>query len=792
MGVIATVSASMLMWEILLTRICALRLLFHFGFLVVSNCLLGIGASGALVYVLVERLRPQGRRWIQRACLAYALSLVLAYLGLVHFPIPPTFSLVGADVTESLLRFAGFNFVAAVPFFFAGTAVGLVLTLHADDVNRVYAFDLLGAGIGCLATPFLLWQLGAGGCLLVLALLGLLGAGIAAPREGRARAWGAVALAIVAGGALVPRADALFPVPSKAMVELTKNLSIAMEGHLSYSRWSVLSRVDLVELDPRLRYMFGLGTRTRLAYPVLPEMKMITQDGTAGTGISFLSGRPRAQALVKRSIYALASGMRPGARVFVIGVGGGYDVWGAKLAGARSVRGIELNEQVLRIHRDVLPRYSRELLLDPRIELVVDEGRSALMTDKRSYEVVQMTGIDTWTSLASGAYVLAENYLYTVEAARAMYARLVPDGILQLTRNGLDMEALRLVGNLHAAYSPGTPGRFENSVALLAEGALVTVLAKNGELTAAEIAHVRSFAETEGFRIVYLPGADNPDAVGSYLRAPDKAAFVAAHPRDISPVTDDRPYFFQFTRWSDLLGARSTIDEPTYVSQGNPLFLLTQLALSTLLSLLFVLGPLLVRGRGRAPGRGAGRLFAYFAGVGLGFIVIEIVLMQKLQLFLGHPLYSLSVTLFSLLVFTGVGSMASERWLAEPSARALAVPVVLAMLLGGFVLGYPALVEAGAALGTAARIATAIALLAPLGLVLGVPFAYGIRLVRLHAPDAVPWAWSINACATVIGSVLGAIASMSAGFTIALVLAAAIYLLAFAAIAPLSRVRAPK
>jgi hypothetical protein len=395
---IALLSCSMLMYEILLTRICSLRLFYHYGFLVVSNCLLMIGASGSLLYVYQNAFKANPRLWVWRFSLGYVVSLVLTYGFLLKFPTPPGVNFLSVGDTA---WFTLFNLTAAVPFFFAGSVIGLILTHSAEQVNRVYFFDLAAAGIGCFLSPILLWKTGAGGCLVAVALVGVWGAVAALPGSGKWRALTGCALLGVLGAFLVPRLDGWFPVPSKPELLVTPTVGYEQPSKLPYSRWSAISRVDLLDVPVNKRFIFGRGTKT-ISDP-LPEMKYIVQDGTAGTTIVNWSEDPAHRNALRKSLYVLPTLLKNEPRVLIIGVGGGNDVWGAMTQGARQIRGIELNQQILDIHHGVLSRYSRQIIDNPRIDLVCAEGRSELMRDKAHYDVIQMSGVDTWTSLTSGA-----------------------------------------------------------------------------------------------------------------------------------------------------------------------------------------------------------------------------------------------------------------------------------------------------------------------------------------------------------------------------------------------------
>src|SRR5262245_35710371 len=535
---IGLVSCSLLMYEVLLTRICALRVAFHFGYLVISNALLAIGASGTFLALAQARLRRSPRASAFGLTLAYVASLLATYAFLVTYRVDsPESGQLDLSQPATLARFAVFNLAAAVPFFFGGSVVGMLLTFGAERVNRLYFVDLVGAALGCLLSPFALARFGAGGCLLVLALLGLAGAAAATPPVARRRALPALALAGLAGAGLVPRIEAWLPVPGRGILALTQEHRVDTSRRADFTRWTATSRIDLVSGAEKAGVIYTRGTRID-GQPPVPDQKIIVQDANAGTVLVNFSDHPEALEILRRSMYSAAVRLKPDARVLVIGVGGGNDVWAALAAGARSVRGIELNAPIVEIHREVFPEYTRALVGDPRVELVVDEGRSALSRDPRRYDVIQMTGVDTWTGLKSGAYVLAENYLYTREAIEAMLARLEPGGVLQIIRMAREMEALRMAANLDAAVraSGGTPLR-RSLVAMHTGDVLMAFLLKKGAFTPAEVDSTLRFLAENGIAPVYLPGYRTATAVEKFVKAPDKAAFIPGYPRDIPPTT---------------------------------------------------------------------------------------------------------------------------------------------------------------------------------------------------------------------------------------------------------------
>jgi hypothetical protein len=287
--------------------------------------------------------------------------------------------------------------------------------------------------------------------------------------------------------------------------------------------------------------------------------------------------------------------------------------------------------------------------------------------------------------------------------------------------------------------------------------------------------------------VFYHPRKNLNNIIEQFIRTEDKAQFIHEFPRNISPTLDDCPFFFNFTKWTWLRRAATHFNEPTFVSLGNPFFIFGQLFFSIMLSVVFILLPVVVFKRKGLERIYLKRFLIYFTGLGFGFIAIEIALMQKLVLFLGHPLYSITVTLFSMLIFTGIGSLLSERWFHTPTPLAWLVPVSLAALLGLFILFSPKMVEAWIGWPKLARILVTTGILTPISLLLGVPFAYGIRLLNRLNPTIIPWAWAINACAMVVGSIVAVIFSMNFGFNFVLIVAILTYFVTFLPVQTLLR-----
>lgn len=769
--VIAVVACATLVYEVLLTRVSALRTSFHFSYLVISGGLLGMGAAGTALHLLRHRIAGHEGRVLKRLTGAFALSLPITYAFLQLWPIPASIRL---RESGEMAWFAGYCMGAMPPFALGGAVICVILTARAKEVQRFYALDLVGAALGALACPALLWATGAGGAMGVAIALAILG--FAATLDG-----GRKRIAYAAGiltFALTPILDSAFPIEAKNSIQVTDKITVRTDQQRLFSNWTALSRVDVVRVPEDQRNLFMRGTN---APPHPEDQVFIMQDGSAGTYMHDFTGTPEGLEALRHTLYATAATVLQPRSAFVIGVGGGPDVWAHFDGGTARIKGVDLNRQMIDLHKVHLAEYSAALFEEEgRVDLVNAEARHQLIRETDRYEVVQMSGIDTWTALVSGAYMLAENYLYTQEAIDDMASILEVGGALQLTRFAGDVEALRLLATLAEVHNRRGRGNFAQCVVSLRAKAFHTALVKMVPFTDEELDRLDAHCERAGIEIAVHPREDLGGALEAFVRTSDRAAFIEGATSDIRPVSDDRPYFFHFDRWRDWKDLWTRIDQPEVVTQGNPLFLLMQLGLSIVAALLLVVIPLLlVEGLPAGLGKG-GSLAAltYFASVGFGFIALEVALIQKLVLMLGHPIYSISVSLAGLLFAMAIGAWVSERWFGAPTRARFLIPVLLAVILAALSAFDSELVRAASPLPLLGRVTVALALLIPIGVLLGVPLSHGIRLLEERAPGWTAWAWATNAVFTVTGSIGTVILSMNFGFRFVFVVAIAAYVLA--------------
>ena len=768
---IGAVSAALLMTELSLTRIFSVTMYYHFAFLAISIALFGLSASGVLVYVLRARLASiPTDRLLAVGALVHAVATLVALGFLVRIRVGLNYS------PRNLVLMLAIYLLAALPFLTGGTVISAAFARMTSRINLLYAADLLGAAAGCLALIPLLNQLGAPGVVLVAAALSLSGAVCFASRQWRAR---------VAACALV-----VFAVPMAAQFAGTQPFDIRdTKGHegdrVLFSKWNSFSRIavyDRAHGDWSLSPTFK-GERG--------ESRFMDIDSAASTPILKGTGRLSDAAYLRYELTALAYQLveRPrGFTALVIGPGGGRDLLSALVFGATRVDGVEINPIIVRdVMLDRFREYSGNLYGDPRVSIHVDDGRSFIRRSANRYDVIQASLVDTWAATAAGAYTLTENSLYTAEAFGEYLDHLTDDGVLTITRWVFD--GLRLVSLAQEACAARglDPARH---LAIVRHDRVATFLLKRQPFTGEDVERLTTHAQAMGFEVLYAPGvetghsvADPPEMVQSrttaadyarFIRAGNPRRFIEAYPLDIRPTTDDRPFFFHTTRLADQFDVafgRSMLF-------GNGLSaLLTLFGISATLVVLFVVGPLLLGGE--KPGAGWARWLAYFGALGAGFMLLEVALLQRFVLLLGHPVYSLTVTLFSLLLGTGLGSFLS-RVVDETRVRQVTMLALIAIVLLTLVTRFavPWLVDAAIPWPLGLRIAAAVVILVPVGVLLGMALPGGMRLLAARRPEIAPWGWGMNGAFSVVGATLAVFIAMNWGFSITFLAAAAVYTIA--------------
>lgn len=771
---------STLLFEITLTRILSLMIWYHFAFMVISVVLLGFGASGTYLSLSRKAREADPWRFLSVSSGVYAVAIVLTFLLLRKVTLDP-FQMV-AEKTNFLKLF-GLYALLIVPFFFAGTTIGLAFMRYAHTASRIYFADLLGASIGCLAIVLLISPAGGPGCVAVSSLMAALACLLFSLGSGsRAGLVLSVWALLLAGGTFVTRKSIeVPPCPSKQLGAYWNDLQ---NGPLEFkfSEWNPISRVDVVGSKVEgLTAKFGLYTVSGAYRGPYPNQMFLTIDGDAGTILHNFDGDFAAVEMLDYSLYPAVYYLKEQPKVLIIGLGGGTDILTALKYDASSVTGVEINPSIVKVGTEVMNDFIGGIFNHGRVRIVNDEGRSFVRHSREKFDVIQLTGVDTWSALTSGAYTLSENYLYTVEAFDDFLAHLRDDGVLSIIRFLFNppRETLRLCSLAIAALENQGLGPAREHIAVLTNGPFASMLLKKSPLTGEEKRALVEFAAQRGLGVVYIPGGGGQNPFYKLLDAPDLGAFMDGYRYNVSPVTDDAPFFYKYYKWENFTfskeGAGGQIGANFPVGEIVLLALLFQAAV---LAGLFIILPLVLFEKSGLGRLGRRRVFVYFSALGLGFMFLEITVIQRFILFLGSPTYSISVVLFSILFGSCLGSLLSGRLKVGPG-KLLAIAVLAIAVLGLFhILVVPRLFAGFLGMPLAARVGLSIAAIMPLGIAMGIPFPTGVRVLGERNPAMVPWAWGVNGCFSVLGSILCVTVSMETGFAAAMALALLLYLAA--------------
>jgi hypothetical protein len=776
------VTSSTLMLEIALTRIFSVTMWYHFAFVAISVALFGM-TVGALIVHLRPRWFPDAGVSRQLWIFALLFGVTVAVCSAIQLAIPFT----PRATVGGIASVAGTCLVISVPFVFSGIVVCLALTRFPRRVNRLYAVDLVGAGLGCVLLVVLFSFLDGP------SLVVLIGAFAAA---------GAIAFAVADGSAR--------RVTTAAIVTLVLAGFAGINGHL-YANGSPLLKImwakeqrDTDHAHERWNAFSRLTVDGDADDPATPWLGLVI-DSTAGTALMRYSGDPAESDVLRGNIQNLPHHIRHDADVYVVGVGGGVDVLSALEFDQRSVTGAEMNGDIIDITTGTYGDFTGHLDQDPRVDLVNDEARSHLARTEQRFDIIQISLIDTWAASAAGAFALSENSLYTTEAWDLFLDRLPANGILSVTRyfrtsdaEGRPVDPLETYRTIALASEVltrrGVADPRDHVLAYRVPTGygvdLATVMVSPDPFSENDLAVLSDRAGMLGFTPVLTP-EDAADPVLAALTAPggpgDAIDRVDA---DISPPTDDRPFFFQMADIGTFLNG--DIGRDDYVTR--PVLVLGLLAVTVLgLAACCVGLPLVLARRTsaiRADRRRLLPLYTYFTGIGLGFLLIEVAQLQRLSIFLGHPTYGLTVSLFSVLLFSGIGSMLTERIVRDDRPRSRLVPLGAlagAVIVAGFAT--PAVLRALDGATTPVRIAAAVALLAPLALPMGMPFAVGMRAAAAVPGAPTAFLWGINGAASVCASVLAVVISLFFSISTAFWAGALAYGLACVSMVLLSRGR---
>ena len=809
---LAMISAAVIAFQLALMELLSLVQWHHFASMIIAVALLGFGAAGTCLSLLRSRLMrhfaPLLPLFLCLSGAAMALVTGIAQGSWVRF--------------DSLLMFTGIHEflkllltygLYLLPMFLAALAIGMIFVRAAADIGRLYFWNLIGSAAGGGVMTGLMWLFpppalpGLAAVMAITAALfvlpeGLRGAasspvgatwledpppagdagarssGAPAPRSGTGWRWALATAALLSGLAAV---FAVIRPPVPVLSEF-KGLSRALHlpaARITAERSSPYGLMQVVE-SPALRYAPGLSLAWQEEIPV---GKAVFNNGD---WFGAVAPRQGGGAFLDYTTGVLPYALESRRRVLILDAGSCSLVSQALDRGAERVTAVEPHPVILSLLAGELAGETGDLLRHPAVTVRNLSSRTFLAQDKSRYDLILLPTLDAFGG-TSGLHAVREDYLLTREAIRQLWRKLTPGGAISVT-SWMDYplrHPLKIVATLAEALEAEGVADPRDHLAAVRGWGTITILAKKTPLNAADAENIRRFCRELRFDPALLPGlraeermrfnALQDERLFRYLDellSPSRERFIADYAFNIEPATDDRPYFSQFLRWQSipelvrLYGGRTF----PFLEAGYLLVLMTLLQVAVAAAILILL-PL--RFLGPAGGSRLGTLL-YFSGLGIGYMFVEIVLIQRFLLYLGNPLYAAAAVISGMLLCSGVGSLLSAH-LIKKRRHALVLFALIVLMILLYARFLTPLLLSTIALPQAARVVLALLIIAPAAFVMGMPFPLGIRLLTGTADAEIPWAWGINGCFSVVSTLLATVIAVEMGFARVMILAALAY-----------------
>lgn len=783
------ISMATLLLELALTRVLSVGFFYHFGFMVISTAMLGFGIAGTMLAIF--------KRWVGSSAIdrivcwlsiGFGVTAVSTYALAQIIPFNP-FQLF-SDVWQALL-FPIYYLLLSIPFLFSGLIISILFTFAPDKIYKLYASDLLGAGLGCAMVALIMPLVGGVGAIAVSASMAFASAAVLSPSFSKKQG---VALSMVALILLLfsPSMERYIPI---RITEGKGHPWVPSGATPVFSDWNTMSKIEVFDIGP-----------TSDNGIFRDSMKFVLYDG--GTAISqILDYRPSIERYIAdlqlhatiEDTVSIQSSLafllaKPEPSVLIIGSAGGKEVMHSLFYSASRIDAVEINPLLNALVGSYMADYAGNIYRHPAVHVHTENARTFIKRTSEKYDVIIARHTISNAAMASGAMSLAEDYIYTKEAFDDYWQHLSGAGILSLSRPTSDLPrfttTMKEVLNARGIQEPANHLLIMNGAFYVSKRPMnIEDLGKVARL--GQIPVDSMLNKPDNTVLFFYTQASGDNIYHEIMAAHNTDSLYAQYPFEFSPGTDDMPFISHKFKWSTLSAdvLRSTFQDQPDVPIGARLVgnapiaefvLVLVLVQSVIIAGIMILLPLvrLKKYRRGTPSPRVWPFLLYFSGLGMGFILMEMALFQKYQLYLGQPIYAYALVLGTLLVSTGMGSLLSnsfrnrERRLLNWLLPTICITFLLYYLL------IPVLFESTLAIPFGGRVIIASLSVLPLGLLLGMPFPTGLRLLRGQT-ELIPWAWGVNSFFTVIGTVLAVIVGMTFGFSLVTFIAGMCYLAAW-------------
>jgi MFS family permease len=784
---VSLLTFSLLTFQIVQTRILSVIAWYYMAFFAISVAMLGMTVGAVWVYLHRERIESKPLAvTLTKFTLATAIAMPASVI--VQFCLITAISLsLTTVISWSILMIA-----MAVPYFFSGVVVSLALTRSPFPAGQVYGVDLVGAALGCMGVIFILNIMDGPTAVIVSAVV----CGVSAiafmssanaedQQRLKSASWWRRPGPITTALAVFAILNSLAPVGVRPIMVKDQ---LERFGFKRYEKWNSYSRITVER--PQLQLPQLWSGSSKMPQDTRAQQALLTIDGGAGSEMSHYDGTPQSISYLQYDLVGLAYRLPGIHKAAVIGVGGGRDLLTAHYFGVPDITGVELNPIIVNLltRQPYYKKFTGVTLL-PNLKLHVDDARSWFDSTHEKFDLVQMSMIDTWASTGAGAFTLSENGLYTLQGWKTFFHSLNPDGVFTVSRwhsPGNADETGRMIGLATAALLDSGVKYPRQHIFVARADYMATLVLSKAPFTPEQLRILDDTVRNLGFNILLAP---NQPTQSPLLRAivdsPNRAALnrvLEGNFLDLSVPTDNRPFFFNQLRFRTIPSATVRMFHRTLAAHGMEGNLIASLVLGLILliSIIAVIVTVLLPLRGavrESPLRLVGIGSLYFSLIGMGFMLAEMALLERFSVYLGHPIYSLSVCLFSLILASGLGSLTSDRFKLNARVKLLVWGGITVAYLVAMAQILPALLESTTGQERLVRIGISVAVIMPVGFLLGFAFPTGLYLVEAVDRQPTPWFWGINGATSVLASVLGVIFSMALGINVTILFAAACYFL---------------
>ncbi len=808
---LSLISATALAYEILLMRLFSIIQWHHFAYMIISLALLGYGISGTLVSLLQDTLKRYFHIAYPLFLFLFSVSSVSCFFTAQNIPFNPEAILWD---TQQVWYLLSLFLLLSLPFLLVASAICLVFLCYPEQIAKIYAADLLGAGGGSIGIIILLFYFFPVTTLLVISLGGLIATLIALLEITPKDKTKSVSFFIVLTGLIFVLTVQNQPLKISPYKDEAKVLNIS-GTRIIEQQSSPLGLLSIVEsvLVP-FRHAPGLSLYNSQEPP---EQLGLFSDASNMTAITRFPDKLEKLSYLDQVTSALPYHLKNIHHLLIIGAGGGSDILQAMFHKTEQIDAVELNPKIIELLTNQFAQYSGNIYSHDNVHIYSGDIRAFLSRSKMKkkdklnshYDLIQISLMDSFNASASGLYALNESYLYTTEALQLYLQHLNQNGYLAISRwvKTPPRDAIKMLATAVQALENLAIKDIADHIVLIRGWQTSTLLVKKSPFNSLEIKQLKHFSQTRGFDVAWYPGikAGEANQVNRFREAyfyqaasailsdsknPSsnlpKKQFLHNYKYYVYPASDDKPFFHHFFKWStfsELLSLRNQ-GGLVLVEMGYVVLLVT-LALAIFSSIILVMLPLLVfhfRAKTKVefslPVKKRLKLFLYFFFIGLAFLLIEIAMMQKFILFLHHPIYAIPVVLSAFMIFAGLGSAGTTGLFSRLSQRQLLLIAILSIAFIGicYSMFLSSLFAVIAAYPIYLKILISLTLIAPLALFMGMPFPIALSRLGPGKRTYIPWAWGINGCASVISAVLASLLAIHFGFTLVILTAVVLYI----------------